>query len=180
MRKILAGLFMSLDGVVEAPSTWALFDDEVTEILAAGIAQADAILLGRHTYLEFAELWPAQGDSVPMAKFLNNTPKYVVSRTLTSLDWANSTLLGGELAEEVGRLREQPGGNIQVPGSPRLVGSLLREGLLDELALMIQPVVLGSGQRLFDGFRQTVRLEVVTSRTLRTGALSVTYRPSRG
>jgi len=89
MRKIVTGLFMSLDGVVDAPSTWAgpYFDDQLTEMMAAGIAQADAILLGRRTYLEFAAMWPGQDRSLPMARFLNDTPKYIVSGTLQDLEW---------------------------------------------------------------------------------------------
>src|SRR6266508_2707761 len=148
MRKIVAGLAITLDGVVEAPSTssWMLFNDEMAAVIDAGIAQADAILLGRRTYLEFAELWP--------------------------------TLLSGDLVTEVTRLKQQPGRNIQVPGSPRLVWSLLREGLLDELALMIHPIVLGSGQRLFDEPTDQVRLKLLDSRTLSTGVVSVVYQPA--
>ena len=95
MRKIVAGLSISLDGVVEAPSrgNWMLYNDEMGEIIGAGIAQADAVLLGRRTYLEFAALWPGMGSDVPMADFMNNTPKYIVSSTLDRLDWANSGLV---------------------------------------------------------------------------------------
>ncbi|MGO8883830.1 MAG: dihydrofolate reductase family protein [Streptosporangiaceae bacterium] len=177
MRKIVAGLAISLDGVVEAPSqgNWMRFNDEMAEIIAAGIAEADAILLGRRTYLEFAEMWPSLGSDVPMADFMNNTPKYVVSRTLRTLGWAHSTLLAGDLAEEVRSLKEQPGRSIQMPGSPTLVRSLLRCGLLDELALMIHPVVLGSGMRLFDETTGRIGLELMDARTLSTGVVSLTY-----
>src|SRR4051794_13291735 len=128
MRKIVAGLAMSLDGVVHRPTDWMNFGGDAGEIISAGIAQADAVLMGRSTYLEFAELWPPPGDSSPMAQFLNRTPKYVMSTTLTSLDWPGSTLI---TQDDLVKLKAQPGGNIQIPGSPRLVGSLLREGLLD-------------------------------------------------
>jgi dihydrofolate reductase len=180
MRKIVAGLAITLDGVVEAPSSngWMLYDDEMGEIIGAGIAQADAILLGRRTYLEFAELWPKLGSDVPMADFMNNTPKYIVSSTLGTLDWANSSLVTGDLATVVAKLKEQPGRNIQIPGSPRLVRSLLREALLDELSLMVHPIVLGSGMRLFDDMTDRVRLTLVESRTLSSGVLGVTYRPA--
>jgi len=164
---------------VEAPSgNWMRYDDEMGAMIGAGIAQADAILLGRRTYLEFAALWPALGSDVPMADFMNNTPKYIVSRTLHTLDWSNSTLLSGDLAEEVAKLRAQPGKNIQVPGSPRLVRSLLRDGLLDELALMVHPIVLGSGMRLFDEMTGQISLELAACRALGTGVLSVTYQPA--
>jgi dihydrofolate reductase len=179
MRKIVAGLAISLDGVVESPSgNWLLFNDEMGEVIGAGIAQSDAILLGRRTYLEFAELWPNQGSDDPMAAFMNNTPKHIVSSTLdTPLEWANSSLVTGDLAEEVAKLKAQPGKNIQIPGSPRLVRSLLRDGLLDELSLMVHPIVIGSGMRLFDDMTNQVSLKLVESRTLRTGVLCVTYQP---
>jgi dihydrofolate reductase len=178
MRKIVAGLAITLDGVVESPSNWMLLDDEANEVIRAGIARADAVLLGRRTYLEFAGLWPKRGSDVPMADFLNNAPKYVASGTLDTLDWKPATLLAGDLREELATLKAQPGRNIQVPGSPRLVRSLLRDGLLDELALMIQPVVVGSGLRLFDEPTEPMRLDVVDSRTLGSGVLSVVYRPA--
>ncbi len=179
MRKVVAGLFMSLDGVVESPSKWGFpyFNDEMQQAIGAGTAQADAVLLGRRTYLEFAELWPSQGSDVPMADFLNNSPKYIVSSTLDTLEWAPSTLVTGDLAEEVAKLKRQPGKSILIPGSPRLVRSLLRDGLLDELSLMVAPIVVGSGMRLFDEMTDRVPLKLVESTTLSTGVLSVTYRP---
>jgi dihydrofolate reductase len=180
MRKIVTGLFISLDGVVESPSDWLLSSDDMWEVISAGIAQSDAILLGRRTYLQFAEIWPNQGSDVPMADFLNNSPKHVVSSTLDTLDWANSSLVTGDLAGEVAKLREQPGKNIQIPGSPTLVRSLLRDGLLDELTLMVHPIVVGSGMRLFDGITDQVHLKLMESTTLSTGVLSVTYQPTSG
>jgi dihydrofolate reductase len=110
-------------------------------------------------------------------QFLNNTPKYIASSTLDSLEWANSSLVTGDLVEEVTRLKQRPGKNILMPGSPRLVRSMLREGLLDELSLMIAPVVVGSGARLFDELTERVPLELTESATLSTGVLSVSYRP---
>jgi len=180
MRKIVAGLFISLDGVVEAPDRWRsrLFTSEMADALTVGVAEADAILLGRRLYQEFAAYWPQQGSEVTMADFLNLTPKYVVSSTLdTPLEWANSRLVTGDLAEALTKLKEQAGKNIQVPGSPTLVRSLLREGLLDELSLWIFPVVVGSGMRLFDGTTGHMELELVGSRTFSSGVLSATYRP---
>jgi len=178
MRKIVAGLAITLDGVVESPSShWLLFNGEMNEVIGAGVAQSDAILLGRNTYLQFAELWPKLGSDVPMADFMNNTPKYIVSSSLTTLDWANSSLVTGDLAEEVAQLKERPGKNIQIPGSPRLVRSLLRDGLLDELSLMVHPIVLGAGMRLFDEVTNRIGLKLIESRTLSTGVLCVTYQP---
>jgi dihydrofolate reductase len=178
MRRIVAGLAISLDGVVESPADWMLLDDELAAVINAGVAQADAVLLGRRTYLEFAKLWPTQGSDVPMADFLNNSPKHIVSSTLDTLEWANSTLVTGDLAEEIAKLKEQPGRNIQIPGSPTLVRSLLRDGLLDELSLAVHPIVVGAGMRLFDETSGQMRLELVESTTLGSGVLSVTYRPA--
>jgi dihydrofolate reductase len=183
MRKIVAGLFISLDGVVETPDRWRsrYFTAEIAEMMAAGIAQADAVLMGRRLYQEFAGYWPNQGGDVPMAEFLNQTPKYVVSATLDApLAWANSSLITGDLAEELTKLKQQPGKNIQIPGSPTLVRSLLRDGLLDELTLMVHPIVVGSGMRLFDGTTDRVHLKLVESTTLSTGVLSVRYQPTSG
>src|SRR5262245_15981624 len=178
MRKTVAGLFISLDGVVESPDRWHFpyVNDEMHQVIATGTAQSDAILLGRRTYEMFAAFWPNQGNDVPMADYFNKTPKHVVSTTLATLEWANSRRVTGNLADELTKLTQQPGKNIQVPGSPTLVRSLLRDGLLDELALMIHPVVVGSGKRLFEDGAEEVRLKLVESKTLSTGVLSVTYQ----
>ena len=176
MRKLVAGLAITLDGVVDSPSgNWMMFNDEMRDIIDAGVAEADAILLGRRTYLEFAEMWPRLGSDVPMADFMNDTPKYVASSTLRTVDWAGSTLLTSDLTTELTELKRRPGKNIQIPGSPRLVRSLLSDGLLDELSLMIHPVVLGTGARLFDEQTDRMELELTDSRTLSTGVVSATY-----
>lgn len=121
MRKVVAGLAISLDGVVEAPSqrNWMLYNDEMGELIGAGIAQADAILLGRRTYLEFAELWPKLGSDVPMADFMNNTPKYIVSSTLHTLEWANSILVTGDLAERSPQAQGAARQEHPDPGQPQ-------------------------------------------------------------
>jgi dihydrofolate reductase len=185
MRKIVAGLFISLDGVVALPEKWAFtyLNDEVSKGIAAGITQADAVLLGRRTYQQFAKIWPSQGSNVPMARFLNRSPKYVIAQKSDSvgaldLDWEPVTLLTGTLAEESVKLTAQPGKNIQVPGSPQLVRSLLREGILDELSLGICPVVVGQGMRLFDEMADQVTLKLAESKTFSNGLLSVTYQPA--
>ncbi len=180
MRKIVAGLTISLDGVVESPANWGFqfINEEMNERIRAGIAQADAILLGRRTYLEFAGLWPGQPSEVPMADFLNQTPKYVVSSTLDRLDWGPATPVTGDLAEAITTLKHRPGKNIQVPGSPTLVRWLLQHALLDELALMVCPVAVTSGMRLFDELIEPIGFELVAASPLSTGALAVTYKPT--
>jgi dihydrofolate reductase len=184
MRKISAGLFISLNGVVEFPERWGFkyLSRDMSELIVAGIARADAVLLSPATYRFFARMWPHQADDVPMAKFLNHSPKYVVSRTpnnVGKLDWEPAILLKGELASAIAKLKAEPGGNIQVPGSPKLVRSLLHEGLLDDLSLTICPEVVGSGMRLFDELAGPVKLTVEHSKAFDNGAISVTYRPLR-
>jgi dihydrofolate reductase len=182
MRKIAAGLFISLDGVVELPERWGFqyMNKDMSDGINAGVAQADAVLLGPVTYRKFAQLWPHQTDDVPMAKFLNHSLKYVASRTpnkIGDLDWGPATLLRGELASALAGIKAEPGKTIQVTGSPKLVRSLLRKGLLDELSLTICPVVVGSGLRLFDELTGHAGFSVGQSRVFDNGAISVTYRP---
>lgn len=179
MRKIVAGLFMSLDGVASSPEEWGFQygSDQMWEDIAAGVARADAVLLGRRTYQQFARLWPGQPSGVPMADFLNDTHKYVVSATLGTLEWGPASLITGDVTAALTELKQQPGKNIQVPGSPTLVRSLLAGGLLDELSLTICPIVVGSGMRLFEDMTGQVRLKLTASTTLSTGALAVTYQP---
>ncbi len=181
MRKLAAGLFMSLDGVVEKPQDWVgpYASEEVTAAIGAGVGEADTVLIGQQTYLLFEAIWKNQGDNVPISRFLNNSPKHVVSRVAMPLPWQPAERLEGDLVAAVAELKERPGKNIQVPGSPRLVRALLREGLLDELSLSICPVVVGKGFRLFDEIDARVPLELVDSKTYSNGVVGVTYRPTR-
>ena len=177
MRKVVAGLFISLDGVTESPNKWQFdaFDADMGEIMTAHSAAEDSVLLGRVTYQEWAPYWPTSTDE-PYASHINNTPKYVVSTTLKSVEWRNSTLIRGNVAQEIARLKREPGKNIGVAGSPTLVRSLLQDDLLDELTLMIHPVVVGSGKRLFDGWGALKRLRLVSSRATGRGVAILTYQ----
>jgi dihydrofolate reductase len=182
MRKVVASELMSLDGVMEAPEKWHLpyFNDEMGEAIGAAMANADAMLFGRVTYEEFAAFWTYQGgDDQEFADYMNNTPKYVVSTTLQEpLEWQNSTLIkGNNLAEEITRLKDQPGKDITISGSGALVRSLLAEEILDELRLMVHPIVVGSGKRLFEDWSEQKALELVDSKTFSTGVLYLTYQP---
>jgi dihydrofolate reductase len=183
MRKVVASELASLDGVMEAPETWHFpyFNDEMGEAIASGMADSDAMLLGRVTYEEFAAFWPSQegGEDQEFADYMNNTPKFVVSETLQEpLEWNNSTLIDGDVAEEIAKLKQQPGKDISIVGSGTLVRSLLADGLLDELGLMVHPIVLGSGKRLFEEGGDQKALELVDSKTFGTGVLYLTYRPA--
>lgn len=182
MRKVNAGLFISVDGVVESPNQWQFdsFDDDMTAAMTAHLAAEDTILLGRVTYQEWIHYWPTSADE-PYASHINNTPKYIVSTTLEKVEWGkwqNISLIKGNLAEAIGRLKQQPGKNIGVGGSPTLVRSLLQADLLDELTLMIHPVVVGSGKRLFEGEGALKRLKLVASKTTGSGVSILTYQPA--
>ena len=154
MRKINAGLFISLDGVVESPEKWTgpYFNDQVGQAVGELMADNDALLLGRVTYEGFAAAFG--GQSGGMADQMNSTPKFVVSGSLAAADWQNSTLISGNLTEAISALKQQPGKNIGMSGSSTLVSWLLRQGLLDQLDLLVFPVVLGTGKRLFDRARR--------------------------
>ena len=180
MRKVTAGLYISLDGVTESPEKWQFdnFDDEMMLRLESQTAAEDAVLLGRVTYQEWAAYWPTSTDE-PFAGYINNLPKYVVSTTLDKVDWKNSQLLKGSLTEEITRLKQQPGKNIGVVGSPTLVRSLLLIDLLDELTLMVHPVVVGSGKCLFRSESDLKRLDLVRSQITSTGVAILTYQPTK-
>lgn len=180
MRKIVSGLFITLDGVVESPDQWQFdnFDEDMAAALQAELDREDAVLLGRVTYQEWASYWPTSNDE-PYASHINNIPKYVVSTTLDQVDWQNSTLLKGPLVEEITRLKQQPGKVIAVAGSPTLAYSLLQCGLLDELILMIHPVVAGHGKKLFRDGIDLQRLQLVDSKITRTGVAILTYHPGQ-
>jgi len=183
MRKVSSWLFISLDGVVESPDKWqeGLFDDDMGTDLASQIEAEDAILMGRVTYQDFAPYWPSSTDE-PFASHINKSPKYVVSTTLDKVEWGQwekPTLIKGNLAKEITRLKQQPGKNIGVSGSPTLVRSLLQENLLDELKLMIHPVVVGSGKRLFKEEGALKKLQLVDSKVTSTGVAILTYQPNK-
>ncbi|MCF6472689.1 dihydrofolate reductase [Nonomuraea sp. MG754425] len=177
MRRIVAGLFVSLDGVVEAPETWHFpyLNDEMDQAVTAQMAASDALLLGRRTYEIFAAHWPHQDAADPLAATLNAVPKYVLSTTLTAPTWQHTTVLAGDPRQELTRLKQQPGKDIGVSGSPSLVSWLLREGLLDELNLLVDPVMLGSGRRLFEDDAGPIPMTLTDSATFSTGVLNLTY-----
>ena len=179
MRKVVAVELVSLDGVMGSPNEWAFSysNDEIEAENAAGMASSDALLLGRATYEEFAAFWPYQlGGTTPLVDYINGVRKVVVSTTLEEpLGWNNSVLIKYDVAREIAGLKERPGKDITVVGSGALVRSLLRYGLLDELRLMVHPLVIGGGKHLFeDG--DGAALELVAARTFATGVVSLAYR----
>jgi dihydrofolate reductase len=179
MRKIVAGLMMSIDGVVEAPETWTgpYFSPEIGQVVGSVMANGDTMLMGRVTYQTFAASF-AGNSSDPMAAQLNAIPKVVVSATLDRADWENSTLIRHDVAQEITRLKEQPGQNINISGSATLVAWLLSQGLLDELNLLLFPVVVGRGRRLFGGEGPTTALTLAHSESFSTGVAQLIYHPA--
>jgi dihydrofolate reductase len=183
VRKLVAVELVSVDGVMESPEEWAFSysNHEMEQANASGMAASDAMLLGRVTYEGLAAFWPNQpSGGTPMVDYINSVRKYVVSRTLEEpLEWNNSTLIqGDEYAEGISELKRRGGKDITIIGSGALVRSLLEEGLLDEIQLMVHPVILGSGKRLFEDGGDRRALELVDSRTFSTGVLYLTYRPA--
>ena len=197
MRKVIVDEWMSLDGVVQAPGAadedtsggfehggWHLryFDELSQKAVADGLAEAGGFLLGRRTYDVFAAYWPnASEEEQAVAEPLNSKPKYVASRTLAEpLEWRNSILLQGDVAEAVAALKREEGGDLHAIGSTELVKTLIEHDLVDELRLMIDPVVLGGGKRLFPEDGALRSLQLVEGRVTTTGAFLATYARAAG
>jgi dihydrofolate reductase len=188
MRRVVVSEFVTLDGVMEDPGGaegferggWAFRFDrgpEGDKFKLDEVAEAGGLLLGRRTYEGFAAAWPSRTDEVGFAEKMNTMPKYVVSSTLERADWANSTVLRGDVADEVAQLRQGDGGYLLVNGSAQLVGALAVHGLVDEYRLMVFPVVLGAGKRLFGDLVQPSSLRLVDTR--KTGeCLVLIYEPT--
>lgn len=192
MRNIIVTEFLSLDGVMQAPGGpdedrrggfehggWHMpyGDDDLAAAAFKMMDDSDGFLLGRRTYEIFASYWPSAPEDNPFTERMNRLDKYVVSATLDEVEWTNSTLLEGDAAEAVAELKAQPGKDLQVLGSGDLVRTLMQHDLVDEYNLMIDPVVLGNGKRLFgDGVPPTA-LELVDGETTETGTAILTYRP---
>ena len=178
MRKVVVSEFVSLDGVMEDPSwTAPYWNDEIAEFKRAELFAIDALLLGRVTYQGFAAAWPGRTDEAGYADRMNNLPKYVVSTTLDRAEWNNSTIIKENVADEVARLKEQPGQDILIFGSGQLVNTLIRQGLVDQYNLLVYPVVLGSGKRLFaDGV--TAALRLVETKAFSSGVVELIYQPA--
>jgi dihydrofolate reductase len=179
MRKIIVQTQVSLDGVQENPQLFVFdyFSDEIMSYNKELLFQSDALLAGRVTYEGFAEVWPTRtGDE--FSDRINSLPKYVASRTLKEpLTW-NASLLTGDVAKEVAKLKEQPGQDILQYGIGELTHTLIKEGLVDELRFMVFPVAIGSGQRIFETFDKTP-LKLLESKTFKTGVVALYYQPEK-
>jgi dihydrofolate reductase len=190
MRKLMVTTFVSVDGVMQAPGGgdedrdggfehggWAVphIDQRFIQLMAALTSRADALLLGRRTYDIFAATWPLAEADDPIGAKMNGVRKYVASRTLDTVSWQNSTLLTGDVAEAVGRLKQGVGGEIQVHGSGELIQTLVGHDLVDEFHLLVFPVLIGSGKRLFAEGTVPSGLKLVGTTALSTGVLVSTY-----
>lgn len=182
MRKITAGLFISVDGVIQDPQDWHFpyFNDEMGAAVTAQLGTADTLLIGRVTYDSFAGAWPereaAGGEDAGMAAALGDARKIVVSHQDLDFTWRNSEQLRGDLIAGVTALKQQDGSDIAMSGSPSIVRQLLAAGLLDELHLLVHPIAVGKGMRLFDD-GATIPLRLLSSATFTTGVVHLVYGP---
>jgi dihydrofolate reductase len=177
VRKIKSYFFMSLGGVVESPDKWHFpyFDDEMGAAVGAGFATAEALLMGRVLYTEWAAYWPEHADE-PFGDVMNSIKKYVVSNSLQAAQWQNSEIISGDVAQKLTDIKAQDGGDITMSGSATTVRWLLRQGLLDELNLLVHPIVVGDGlTRLFPPDEPRIPLELLSEQTLKTGVLNLSY-----
>lgn len=194
MSKVIVNNSVTLDGVMQAPARadedlrdafeyggWAqpYFDEVMVSVAAEGIAQGGDLLLGRRTYEDFASVWPHMPEENPFTAVMNNFRKHVASTTLQEpLSWNNSTLLEGDAADAVAKLKEQSGNDLVILGSGELTQSLMRHNLIDRYVLLIHPLVLGSGRRLFPDGGPPVPLRLVDTKTTTTGVVIATYEPA--
>ncbi|MFF7113512.1 dihydrofolate reductase family protein [Streptomyces albogriseolus] len=182
-RKIVASVFISLDGVVEAPDQWHFpyFNDEMGAAVGAGLSNADTMLFGRVTYDSFAGAWPereaAGGEDAGFAKQLGDMRKIVFSRSPLDFQWRNSEQAQGDVAEVAAALKREPGGDIGLSGSISIIRQLLAAGLLDELQLLVHPIAVRKGMRLFDEGESSIPLKLLLSETFGTGVLNLVYGP---
>ncbi len=179
MSRIVSNFFISLDGVVEAPNEWHFryFDQDMGQIIGEGMSGTSAMLMGRNLYDEWSQYWPNQSGDVPFASFINGSPKYVLThRPIDGELWSNTTVLGdGDAAGAIRELKAESDGDILMSGSATSVRWLIENDLLDELALLVHPIVVGKGQRLFED-TGTVPLTLSSSQTLTTGVLHLRYQ----
>jgi dihydrofolate reductase len=192
MRQIGVVNFLTLDGVMQSPASpdedrsggfeyggWVqpYLDEVWGKVAGEGMAAADALLFGRRTYEKMVAYWPNQPDDDPIATMMNRSTKYVVSNTLDDVTWQNSKLIKGDVVTEITNVKEQPGNNITILGSGELIQTLMKHDLIDQYVLVVYPIVLGSGKRLFREGTPKTPLELVDSKPTTTGGMILTYRP---
>lgn len=178
MKKVIVTEFVTLDGVMEAPHEWSFpyWGDEIAKFKLDETFASSALLLGRVTYLAFAESWPERTDDTGFADRFNALPKYVVSTTLTEGSWNNTQIIRDNMFAEIEKLKQGSGGDLVIHGSGRLVNSLVPANIIDEYRLLVYPIVLGKGQKLFEEGVKT-NLNLVESKSYPSGVVGLTYHP---
>jgi dihydrofolate reductase len=181
MRKVIVSTYMTLDGRVDEPRDWAVpyDDDGAAKYHTDLLMNSDGLLLGRKTYEMFAALFPARSGELPYVDRINSMPKYVASTTLEDLEWENSHLLAGDVAEGVAQLKAQPGQDLIMYGCHGLMHSLLEHDLIDEYRILVQPVLLGKGRSFLKDGAERVNLDLVDTTVIPSGVAILTYRPQR-
>jgi len=180
MGRIVSNFFIALDGVVEAPNEWHFpyFDDEMGRVVGEGMQATTAFLMGRRLYDEWSAFWPAQGPDVPFASFINEAPKHVLThRPIDGKPWHNTMAIGQDPVAEVRALKQRTDGDVGMSGCATTVRWLLANDLLDELNLLVHPIAVGKGRRLFED-TATTPLTLLSSATLPTGVLHLRYAPA--
>src|SRR3972149_11060816 len=179
MRKVVVTEFIPLDGVIEAPHEWSFpyWGDEIAKFKFDETFASDALLLGRVTYQAFAESWPERTDETGFADRFNSLPKYVVSTTLANSSWNNSHIIRGNAAAEIEKLKQGTGGDLVIHGSAKLFNSLVPANIIDEYRLLVYPIVLGKGLKLFEDGVKT-NLTLVESKTYPSGVVGLIYHPA--
>lgn len=188
MRKIIVAEFVSLDGIIEDPGggekyeyggwTNPYFNDEIEKVISEDFSRSDAFLLGRLTYQGFAAVWPSRTGE--LADEMNGRPKYVVSEKLKKAEWNNSTLIKGNIVEEIAKLKQQLGRDILIVGSGALISTLSQSGLIGEYSLLVYPLVLGRGKHLFRDRTDRIFLKLIEAKPLHSGVVHLLYQRSEG
>jgi dihydrofolate reductase len=180
MRKIVATEYVTLDGVMDEPGLWSgpFFNDEAIKFKYDELFASDALLLGRVTYEGFAKAWPTMEGTGDFGERMNSMPKYVVSTTLQNPEWTNSHVISANVVEEISKLKEEPGQDLLLEGSGKLLHTLMEHDLVDEYRLMLHPIVLGGGKKLFEDENQTKTLKLVGAKPFASGIVVLTYYPA--
>ena len=182
MKKVILQMSISLDGYFEGPNhgiDWHIVDDEFNAYAVKMLKASDALIMGRRTYELMAGYWPTAADNDPVVKEqMNSTPKLVFSRTLTKVEWQNSRLATGSIADEVARLKQVPGHGLLPVGGSELAAAFLEQGLMDELRIILTPILLGRGKTVFDGIKQRYPLRLLSTKKFKSGNVVMIYEPT--
>jgi len=180
MKKVIFQMSVSIDGYVEGPGReidWHIVDDEFTAYAVETLRASDVLIMGRRTYELMAGYWPAAPGNDPVKEEMNGTPKLVFSRTLKRVDWQNSRLAAGSVADEVARLKRVPGDGLLWVGGSDLAASFLEQGLMDEIRIILTPILLGAGKTVFDAIKKRYPLKLLSTRSFKSGNVVLTYEP---